>query len=169
MLCCAIKPLCAWNCQVSWLLTLAQTDLLLLPSAGGMACTSCQSGRCASAHHAYRAHNSCPSCTHPIMRILSVPACLSARGPHKYSSAIAIYSDSDLFFYFLTSAYTCNMCSFVWLKLLYCDVRILSVPIASIDSPTLWQQHPCLRLDSTQNVYQACTLSNVQTCVSVAR
>lgn len=29
MLCCAIKPLCAWNCQVSQPCTLAQTDLLL--------------------------------------------------------------------------------------------------------------------------------------------
>ena len=29
MLCCAIKPLCAWNCQVSQPHTLAQTHLLL--------------------------------------------------------------------------------------------------------------------------------------------
>ena len=29
MLCCAIKPLCAWNCQVNQPHTLAQKDLLL--------------------------------------------------------------------------------------------------------------------------------------------
>lgn len=43
---------------------------------------------------------------------MSVPACLSARGQHEYSSAeVRLASYSDLLAYLLISVETCNECT----------------------------------------------------------
>lgn len=121
--CHALRKHIACRRQVS-ILQLKLVLLHILVSKG--ANEVCQEGLCLGGlhrqhHNATQLASSIASCTQTLFFIcwrlpISMPACFSAHGQHKYSSATArlagyCNSDSNYFLYFLKSADTCSVCS----------------------------------------------------------